>query len=155
VDVLFEQHGARQTDFRRGSLLGRRDHLVRWSKPKSRPHWMSVQQYDEFAAELTVREVMVDGQILVTSLLDPRQVKKSEMGQLYARCWNVELDLRNIKITLGVDVLRCLTPQMVEKERWVHLLAYNLILLLMAQAAREAVRSPAAAEIQAYRAAVD
>jgi hypothetical protein len=54
--------------------------------------------------------------ILGTSLLDPRNVKKRELDQLCAQRWNVELDLRNIKITLGVDVLRCLTPQMVEKE---------------------------------------
>ncbi len=100
---------------------------------------MTVQQYADFAEELTVREVQVDGQILVTSLLDPRKVTKSELNQLYARRWHVELDLRNIKITLGVDVLRCLTPQMIEKELWVHLLAYNLIRLLMAQAALEAV----------------
>jgi hypothetical protein len=138
VDVLFEQNGARNTDFRHGTSLGRRDHLVGWPKPKTRPHWMTVQQYDEFAEELTVREVMVEGQILVTSLLDPRKVRKSELDQLYAQRWNVELDLRNIKTTLGVEVLRCLTPQMVEKELWVHLLAYNLIRLLMAQAAREA-----------------
>jgi hypothetical protein len=135
VDVLFEQHGARNTDFRRGTSLGRRDHLVHWPKPKTRPEWMTVQQYAEFAEELTVREVQVDGQIMVTSLLDPRKVRKSELDQLYARRWHVELDLRNIKITLGVDVLRCLTPQMVEKELWAHLLAYNLIRLLMAQAA--------------------
>ena len=75
---------------------------------------------------------------MVTSLLDPRKVRKSELDQLYARRWHVELDLRNIKITLGVDVLRCLTPQMVEKELWAHLLAYNLIRLLMAQAALQA-----------------
>ena len=142
VDVLFEQNGARNTDFRRGTSLGRRDHLVRWPKPKTRPHWMTVQQYAEFAEELTVREVQVDGQILVTSLLDPRKVRKSELDQLYARRWHVELDLRNIKITLGVDVLRCLTPQMIEKELWVHLLAYNLIRLLMAQAALEAGLHP-------------
>lgn len=138
VDVLFEQNGARITDFRRGESLGRRDHLVCWPKPKIRPHWMSVQQYQDFAAQLTVREVKVDGQILVTSLLDPRQVRKGELDRLYARRWNVELDLRNIKTTLGVEVLRCQTPRMVEKELWVHLLAYNLIRLLMAQAAFEA-----------------
>ena len=67
-----------------------------------------------------------------------RKVSKGELDQLYARRWNVELDLRNIKTTLGVEVLRCLTPQMVEKELWVHLLAYNLIRLLMAQAALDA-----------------
>ncbi len=137
VDVLFEQHGARITDFRRGASLGHRDHLVRWRKSQTRPEWMSAQQYADFPEELTVREVQVDGQILVTTLVN-RKVSKGELDQLYARRWNVELDLRNIKTTLGVEVLRCLTPQMVEKELWVHLLAYNLIRLLMAQAALDA-----------------
>lgn len=142
VDVLFEQHGARLTDFRRGESLGRRDHLVRWPKPKARPNWMSERQYAAFADELTVREVKVDGQVLVTTLLDPRKVRKGELDRLYARRWHVELDLRNIKTTLGVEVLRCHTPQMIEKELWVHLLAYNLIRLLMAQAAVEADVQP-------------
>jgi Transposase DDE domain len=137
VDVLFEQHGARITDFRRGTLLGQRDHSVRWRKPQ-RPRWMTAQHYATFAEEVTVREVKVDGQVLITSLLNQRKVRKSELNQLYARRWNVELDLRNIKTTLGVEVLRCQTPQMVEKELWVHLLAYNLIRLLMAQAALKA-----------------
>lgn len=138
VDVLFEQNGARHTDFRRGSALGPRDHLARWAKSKTRPEWMSAEQYAEFPDELTVREVRVDGQILVTTLLNPRQVRKGALDELYARRWNVELDLRHIKTTLGVEVLRCLTPRMVEKELWVHLLAYNLIRLLMAQAALDA-----------------
>ena len=138
VDVLFEQNGARHTDFRRGVSLGARDHLVSWTKSKTRPEWMSAEQYAEFPDELAVREVLVDGQVLVTTLLNPRQVRKSALDRLYARRWNVELDLRNIKTTLGVDVLRCLTPRMVEKELWVHLLAYNLIRLLMAQAALDA-----------------
>jgi hypothetical protein len=138
VDVLFEQNGARNTDFRRGLSLGRRDHLVSWTKSKIRPEWMTVDQYAEFPDELRVREVLVDGQILVTTLLNHRKVRKGALDQLYAQRWNVELDLRNIKTTLGVEVLRCLTPRMVEKELWVHLLAYNLIRLLMAQAALDA-----------------
>jgi len=135
VDVLFEQNGARITDFRRGETLGQRDHLVRWPKPKIRPDWMTSPQYAAFPDELTVREVKVDGQILVTTMLDARKVRKGELDQLYARRWNVELDLRNIKTTLGMEVLRCHTPSMIEKELWVNLLAYNLIRLLMAQAA--------------------
>ncbi len=138
VDVLFEQNGARHTDFRRGASLGPRDHLMRWTKSKTRPGWMSAEQYAGFPDELTVREVLVDGQVLVTTLLNQRQVRKSALDQLYARRWNVELDLRNLKTTLSVEVLRCLTPRMVEKELWVHLLAYNLIRLLMAQAALDA-----------------
>ena len=136
VDVLFEQHGARITDFRRDQALGQRDHLVSWPKPKMRPEWMTRAQYEAFPEELTVREVKVNGQVLVTTMLNARMVRKSELSELYARRWHVELDIRNIKTTLGMEVLRCLTPQMVEKELWVSLLAYNVIRLLMAQAAR-------------------
>jgi len=62
-------------------------------------------------------------------------VPKAQLGALYQHRWHVELDLRCIKTTLGMDVLRCQTPAMVEKELWVYLLAYNLIRLLMSQAA--------------------
>ena len=99
---------------------------------------MSAEQYAEFPDELTVREVLVDGQVLVTTWLNQRQVRKSALDQLYAQRRNVELNLRNLKTTLGVEVLRCLTPRMVEKELGVHLLAYNLIRLLMAQSALDA-----------------
>lgn len=134
IDAVFEQHGGRITDFRRGRALGVRDHCVRWPKP-ARPPWMTREQYVSFPNELTVRELKTAGRILVTTLLDHRRVRKQQLSDLYCRRWNVELDLRNIKVTLGVDVLRCRTPQMVVKELWVHLLAYNLIRLLMAQAA--------------------
>lgn len=135
VDVLCEQHGSRNTDFRRGQSLGRRDHVVRWPKPPARPGWMTGAEYAAFPDEIMVREVQSGGRILVTTLLDHRKVSKSELSRLYDRRWNVELDLRNIKTTLGMDVLSCRTPQMVKKELWVYLLAYNLIRWLMAQAA--------------------
>lgn len=138
VEVVFEQNGARSTDFRRGQRLGTRDHVVHWRKPQSCPPWMTKEQYESFPDEIPVREVKVDGQILVTTMLEPRRVRKRELSRLYGLRWNVELDLRNIKTTLGMDVLSCNTPQMNEKELWVHLLAYNLIRLLMAQAAYDA-----------------
>ena len=137
VDVLFEQNGARITDFRRGKRLGKNDHRVRWPKPPIRPQWMTQEQYDAFANEITVREVKTGGQVLVTTMLNHRKTQKAELSSLYGLRWNVELDLRNIKTTLGMDVLSCQTPQMNEKEMWVHLLAYNVIRLLMTQAAIE------------------
>ena len=142
VDALFEQNGARTTDFRRGQSLGTRDHLVRWPKPATRPDWMTAEQHAGFPDEITVREVKVDHQVLVTTLLDHRKVTKSDLSALYGRRWNVELDLRNLKTTMGMDVLRCQTPQMNEKQLWVHLLAYNVIRLLMAQAACNAGVNP-------------
>ena len=137
VDVLFEQHGARITDFRRGEQLGARDHLVWWSKP-ARPDWMSVQEYRGYPDDIKVREVNVGKKVLVSTLLSPRKTPKAALGELYCQRWNVELDLRNIKTTLGMEALSCKTPQMCEKEFWTYLLAYNLIRLLMAQAALQA-----------------
>lgn len=135
VDVVFKQNGARSTDFRRGRKLGPRDHLVCWSRPRSRPEWMTQEQFAALPERLTVREVKVGRRVIVTTLLDHDKVGKGELAKLYGQRWHVELDLRNIKTTLGMDVLSCQTPQMNEKEFWVHLLAYNLIRLLMAQAA--------------------
>lgn len=142
VDVLFEQNGSRITDFRRGQSLGTRDHVVRWPKPAARPEWMTPEQYAHFPDELALREVKVAHQVLVTTLLDHRRVSKHDLSELYARRWNVELDLRNLKTTTGMDVLSCQTPQMNEKQLWVHLLAYNVIRLLMAQAACNAGVDP-------------
>ena len=142
VDVLFEQNGSRITDFRRGQSLGTRDHVVRWPKPAARPEWMTPEQYARSPDELTLREVKVAHQVLVTTLVDHRRVSKDDLSALYARRWNVELDLRNLKTTTGMDVLSCQTPQMNEKQLWVHLLAYNVIRLLMAQAACNANVDP-------------
>jgi hypothetical protein len=142
VDVLFKQNGARITDFRRGQSLGTRDHIVQWPKPAARPDWMTPEQYDAFPDELRVREAKVAHQVLVTTMLDHHKVSKDDLSELYARRWNVELDLRNLKTTTGMDVLSCQTPQMNEKQLWVHLLAYNVIRLLMAQAACDADIDP-------------
>ena len=142
VDVLFEQNGARITDFRRGKSLGTRDHIVRWPKPAARPQWMTPEEYEQFPDEITLREAKVGGQVLVTTLINHKLVSKDDLSALYARRWNVELDLRNLKTTTGMDILRCQTPQMNDKQLWVHLLAYNVIRLLMAQAASNAGVDP-------------
>jgi hypothetical protein len=141
VDILFEQHGSRVTDFRHGKRLGVRDHQACWIKPKKRPTWMSREEHRAAPSRLTVREVKVGTRVLVTTL-SHRTVSKRELNSLYQRRWNIELDFRNIKTTLGLDVLSCKTPQMCEKEMWVYLLAYNLIRLLMAQAALQSAIHP-------------
>jgi len=63
---------------------------------------------------------------LVTTLLCPKQTSKSDLKLLYRDRWHVELDLRNIKTTLGMEMLSCRCPSMAIKEIWVYLLAYNL-----------------------------
>jgi hypothetical protein len=84
----------------------------------------------------------VGGKILVTTLLEPNQTPKAVLKALYRQRWHVELVLRNIKTTLGMEHLRCRTPEMAIKELWVYLLAYNLIRLLMAQSALLADQIP-------------
>jgi len=144
VDGVFEQYGARKrsTDFSKGEALGARDHLIVLSKPKNKPDWMSQYEYDQVPATLKVRELQAGGKIMVTTFLCPKETPKGVLKALYRQRWNVELDLRNIKTTLGMEQLRCKTPAMARKELWVYLLAYNLIRLLMAQAALLADQIP-------------
>ena len=144
VDAVFEQHGSRQrmTDFRRGKRLGVRDHLIVLKKPVIKPGWMSQEDYDASPVSVTVRELRAGGKTLVTTLLCPRETDKDALKSLFKSRWHVELDLRNIKTTLGMEHLRCRTPEMAVKEIWVYLLAYNLIRLMMAEAARIAHRLP-------------
>ena len=138
ADVLFQQHQSRHTDFRKGLRLGSRDHVVAWVKPKACPDWLTREQYDAFPDTLELREIKVNSKVLVTTLLCATQAPKKALAELYASRWNVELDLRNIKTTLGMERLHCKTPAMNEKELWVYLLAYNLIRLLMTESARQA-----------------
>lgn len=137
VDGVFEQFGARRctTDFRRGRRLGPRDHVIELRKPRLRPSWMTAAQYARTPETLAVREVLAGGKLLVTTLLCPRQVPKDELKSLYRQRWHVELDLRCIKSTLGMETLSCKTPAMAIKELWIYLLAYNLIRGLMMRAA--------------------
>lgn len=144
IDAVFEQHGGRSrtTDFRRGQRLGTRDHLLVLPKPVIKPDWMSQADYEQAPPSLTVRELRTGGKTLVTTLLCPKLTDKAALKALYRSRWHAELDLRNIKITLGMERLSCQTPAMAVKEIWVYLLAYNLIRLMMAQAALLAHRLP-------------
>jgi hypothetical protein len=134
IDLLTPQHASRLYDFRRGKRLGKGDHIVQWKRPP-RPDWMDAQTYATMPEELSVREVRVRGRVLVTTLLDPAVVDPTELDRLYQQRWHIELDLRSIKITIGMDILRCKTPEMIRKEVAVHLLAYTLVRAVMAQAA--------------------
>lgn len=144
VDGVFEQHGSRKrsTDFRKGQKLGERDHIIELQKPRSKPDWMSQSAYELAPQTLKVRELKAGGKVLITTLLNDKSVPKDAIKALYRSRWNVELDLRSIKTTLGMESLSCKTPDMAEKEIWVYLLAYNLIRLIMAQSALLADKIP-------------
>lgn len=134
VDIVMRQHHLRHTDFRRGQRLAKKDHVVDWQRPQ-RPAWMDEATYATMPQTLTLRETSVGGLILITSLLDARQVGKEALLELYHARWHIELDLRAIKSVMQMDVLRCKSPEMVRKEIAVRLLAYNLVRAVMAQAA--------------------
>lgn len=142
-DIVMRLHQRRQVDFQYGWRLGREDHVVSWSKPK-RPAWMDEATYAELPATIDIRELRVRVPqrgfrtrviFVATTLLDAQVYPKEELAGLYRARWHAELDLRSIKQTLQMDVLRCKTPAMVRKEIWGHLLVYNLLRAAMAQAA--------------------
>lgn len=121
-------------DFQQGQRLGARDHIASWIRPK-RPAWMDADTYATMPETLSIREVHVGGWTLVTTLTDAQSVSKHELHDLYHARWQVELDFRSIKTVMQMDVLRCKSTQMVEKEIAVHLLGYNMVRAVMAQAA--------------------
>jgi hypothetical protein len=148
VDTVSRLSAHRRADFRKGTRLGRDDHLVVWKKPTS-IRSVDRRTYNALPDSITVREArfLVEqpgfrtrSVVVVTTLLDPEQATRDELASLYRARWNNELDLRSIKVTLQMDTLRCKTPELVRKEIWAHVLAYNLIRTVMAQAAaREGV----------------
>ena len=137
VDLLMEQNGSRRktADFKKGKSLGTNDHIFTSKKPKKRPCWMSQERYDAMVNELQIREFKVGKKILVTTLMNSKTYPSKALNKLYKSRWNIELDIRNIKTTMGMDILSCKTPEMALKEIWVYCLAYNLIRLLMLQSA--------------------
>jgi hypothetical protein len=141
VSRLNKSH--RRADFRRGRRLGSEDHIVRWAKPTS-IRSLDRAAYQALPESVTVRETRIRvpqpgfrtrSIVVVTTLLDPRQVTKEDLARLYRERWNIELDLRAIKSAMQMRELRCKTPELVRKEVWAHILAYNLIRTVMAQAA--------------------
>jgi hypothetical protein len=150
VDAVFPMHAARDCDFRTGKKLGEKDQVSTWLKPP-RPSWMDKETYAAYADEIVVRETEVvlenkeyrtEPLVLVSTFLDPKHTTKQDIVDLYDRRWLIELDLRAIKSNMQMDVLRGKTPDMVRKEVWAHLLAYNLIRKVMAQAAEVHGKNP-------------
>jgi hypothetical protein len=134
VDVVMRAHQARK-------LKGDR---MTWKIPQRKTETWDKALWSELPEELVMRivrfRVSVPGFrtqeiVLVTTLLDTEAYPDSELARLYLRRWRIELFFRDIKTTLGLDVLRCETPDMVEKEIWMQALAYNLIRALMLEAA--------------------
>lgn len=133
ADGIFRGQSQRHYDFRTGVHLGKYDHIASWKKPV-KPLWMSQEQYDAYPDQLSIREFKVNGNVYVTTFLDAKKYPKQQLAKIYARRWEIEINLKSIKAVMGMDMLTCKTPAMVRKEIGIHLLAYNCIRILMLEA---------------------
>ena len=146
VEVVVRQHRNRSAGVLCLKQLGRGDRLVQWlQSSKHPPAWMELKTWAAMPKTLNLREITYTVPVkgfrskeitLATTLTDPKLFPKEAFVDLYLRRWNAELFLRDIKISLHMDVLRCKTPEMIHKELWMHVIAYNLIRTLMGLAAR-------------------
>lgn len=144
VDSVFRINNTRDVDFRRGERLGPGDHLVTWERPAVRPEWLP--KDIELPETITLREIRFTVEVpgfrpeeivLVTTLLDAEVFPKEEIAKLFRDRWEIEIDFRHIKVTMGMEPLRGKSSAMAKKEVWAHLLAYNLIRTIMWQASRK------------------
>lgn len=140
VDTVFRLGACRTSDFRGGKSLGKYDHLIEWKRPCVRPKWISADTWKCIPKTMILREVKVqiaakgfrvETFVVVTTLLDSIEYPTDDLADIYLRRWSIELYFRDIKISMAMDVFRCKTPEMVHKELLMHILAYNLIRLLM------------------------
>ena len=125
--------------------LGRDDFLIQWHRPKKLAG-MTAADLHALPASLTLRQIKITvdqpsfrSQViyLVTTLLDPQAYPAEDLRDLFFRRWDVELFFRDIKTTMGMDILRCKSPEMISKEIMMHFIAYNCVRRIMYEAAEE------------------
>ena len=137
------KHQLRHSDFRRGKRLGKYDHIIEWVRPP-RPKWMDEETYVQIPETLQLREIRYNivepgrrtqSIDVITTLINPDEYTKEDIAELYSFRWNSELDIRSIKDSLNLGHVRCKSPEMVRREVWTTILAYNLIRTTAAGAA--------------------
>ena len=142
VDCVMANHQRRTKGLEFVQSLGKEDRLLYWIKMKPCPTWLEKSQWEKVPEKLLIREVSFLVTIrgfrtkritLATTLFNQRQYPKEDLAQLFRRRWMAELFLRDIKSTMGMDILRCKTPDMVHKELIMFMIAYNLIRSLILQ----------------------
>ncbi len=145
VDVVARLHQRRKVDFRKARRLGPHDGVFVWRKGTQQSSILTPAEWAALPDEIQVRIVRFTAACrgfrsqsitLVTTLLDVDQYPAAELIALYARRWRLELCLRDLKTTLRLERLHCLSPAMVRKELLAGLIAHNLIRCVMAEAAR-------------------
>lgn len=161
ADGVFRKHHARDYDFRRGKRLGKQDHLVVWQRPAKCPTSLPQEIFESLPETLEVREVhfsipepgfRTQQVIVVTTLLDSKRYSKSALAALYGLRWSAtEVNLRHLKTMLKMEMIFAKTPEMVIKDIWMHMLAYNLLRLLMGESALQAGIEPLRISLQGTR----
>jgi hypothetical protein len=135
VDAVMRMHQSRPADFRKGKALGKNHRLICWQKPTKKPRAMPQEQFDLLPAQITLRMLRLHISapgfrtrtiVLVTTLLDTKLYPPEALFELYRRRWAIELFLRDIKTTMKMDVLRCKSPAMVQRELAMHCIGYKL-----------------------------
>ncbi len=146
VDCVMRNNQRRTVGLTPIKRLGKGDRLVAWHKSKIYPQWPSKKKWDAIPDRMIVREVTFTITepgfrskriIVVTTLTDSKTFPTYAFAELYLKRWRAELYLRDIKVTMGMDILSCKSPHMVEKELWMKIIAYNLVRSLMLQAAMD------------------
>jgi len=145
IDGVYRLHATRKLDWRRGKHLGRRDRLQVWNKPVRRPKGCPVEAWRKLPSQLQVRVVektvgvpgfRPEKIVLATTLADADCYPADELARLYRRRWSVEVFFRDVKITLGMDELKCQTPEAVRRELAMYLICHNLLRGMIQEAAR-------------------
>ena len=146
VDSVMRLNARRSVGMRVVRVLGKNDRLVAWFKSKQIPIWMGREEWAAMPRELLLREIHVTVDIpgfrtrevtVVTTLLDKRAYPAEAFADLYRRRWLAELYLDDLKTSMGMDILRCKSPEMIEREIRMFLIAYNLVRALILSAAQK------------------
>ena len=160
ADAVFRCHHCRKSDFQLGKRLSEDDYLVTCYKPKNRPRHMSAEEFASLPDSLIVRQIRFQVSqpgfrtkevVIVTTLDDDQTYTKAQIAQLYRWRWQVEIDIRHVKTTLKMEMLPGKRNDMVRKEIFVHLMAYNLLRAVMWEAACVANVSKALVSLQTTR----
>ena len=164
IDMVSVSHGGRHVDFSKGEQLGPQDHIVEWRRPP-RSHVKTIDDaaYNALPARIRVREFIidVDGRngrkekaVVISTMTDPT-IPQKELSDLYSARWQVELGIRDLKHSMHMDVLRSKTPDMVQKELWAGILAYNLLRGTMSESAKRSGVTPRQLSVKSAMQAVE
>lgn len=145
VDSVMRLHARRKKGIRKIKRIAKGDWIVEWTKTNSHPNWMKKTEWEKLPDTIQLRHIKICVTIpgfrtqsltIATTLINAKAYPPKLLAALYRRRWAIELFLRDIKITMGMDVLRCKSPALIQKEFVMHLIAYNFVRILMLEAAR-------------------